>query len=443
MKGLEKDFPLACRVAGALFHDLGSNGCHLGSGIRRFDTGHDISAEGGSCLEQEICFGFDIEAGAIGGQSRSEGDGHAGREATADGGGAVKDHGGFMGGAEVAEDLRIAFVLVGGQIGMIGREDVIGAGFDKGAGHCVGDGVSEEDSAHALVQFIGQFPRFSEQFEGDVLKLLAIPLCVDPDVLIVLGGGDGFFFFFDCDGLDGAGLGAGTAEGALFQIDGRRFAWTFAHGGERANGNASAALGTNLGVYANGRLHWRVPSYLAGDQGQGILQLFDQPWHSFLGFARVNFSAGTDGRSKDSDDAGWRAFQTDEGGVTTEIGGCPNGDHGFFRVHFALEGRDTRLVDLLDDGEEAGEGGFDGFVPLFERPLGHDSIGFERFDFSDVSDLGDVEVGSDAGSHLGRIAVCRLFAAEDEADVAELFDCLGEGVTRGPGVTAGEGAVGD
>ena len=47
----------------------------------------------------------------------------------------------------------------------------------------------------------------------------------------------------------------------------------------------------------------------------------------------------------------------------------------------------------------------------------------------------------DARPHLGRVAVRRLLAAQDDAAVSDLPERLGQGVARGPGVASREGPV--
>ena len=195
-----------------------SNRGHLRAVVRADNRGHNVAAEGGAGLQQVFGFRVNRQACAVRGETGIDGDGHAGDQAAADGGGAAEQDVGLMGLDQVDQHCGIGFVLEIGQFRLIDEINLVGTTTGEFGNFILNFG-SEQDCAKVHVQFVSQFAAFAKQFVGYGFNMTVALFCKDPDVLVdaeVLGWCFRLSYF---NGFELAGFDTGAAQRAGGQVD--------------------------------------------------------------------------------------------------------------------------------------------------------------------------------------------------------------------------------
>ncbi len=113
-------------------------------------------------------------------------------------------------------------------------------------------------------------------------------------------------------------------------------------------------------------------------------------------------------------DLGGRTRKSYAAGIGADIGGGQPPYLGLFGLHFALQRRDSRLIDILYHGQQGRKAGLDHIVTVIHHPLDHQCRTVGLAYLLDAGDVRDIKARRKARSDLGGIPVDGLLAAEDK-----------------------------
>ena len=189
------DLFLASAFVDSLLHDAAAHGRHLGTVVGVDDGGHDVAAESGTDLVEQVLIGLaallvlvgaDFELRAVGGEAAGEARGDARTEVAADDRGAHQADLRLLLLEEVHHDVGVGSRGVGEELGGIEDEEFVDAvrqhllldfALDAGAD---GDGVQ----LHA--EFIRQLAALGEKFLRDFAHFGAFNLNIYKNVVHIL-----------------------------------------------------------------------------------------------------------------------------------------------------------------------------------------------------------------------------------------------------------------
>ena len=126
--------------------------------------------------------------------------------------------------------------------------------------------------------------------------------------------------------------------------------------------------------------------WLAGSGDDGH-ELIDKRGDRFVGLSGEDFAVCTSRRREDLHHFCRRTVESAFLWIATDIGGLPDCELGLLRVHLSFEGGKARCIEFLDNGDDAGQGGLDGFVAFLQHPFGGDGSVVEILQLANIGDL--------------------------------------------------------